>query len=48
MHQHNIIQYIKSVKIKYFIFSEKVPCMFEFGLIMYNAYCMLLLTRKFF
>ena len=47
MHKHNIIQYTKLVNIKYF-FSEKVPCMFEFGLIMYIAYCMILLTMKFF
>ena len=33
---------------KYFIFSKKVPCMFEFGFVMYNAYSMLLLTMKFF
>ena len=35
MHKHNIIQYIKLVNIKHFIFSEKVPCIFEFGLTMY-------------
>ena len=48
LHKHNTIQYIILVNIKYFIFSEKVPYMFEFGLILYNAYCMFLLNTKFF
>ena len=46
MHKHNIIQYIKVVNIKYFIFSRKVSCMFEFGLIMCRLYRVLLLTTK--
>ena len=48
MDKHTIIQYIKLVNIKYFVFSKKVSCMFEFGLMIYVACCMLLLTWKFF
>ena len=48
MHKYNIIQYIKLVNIKYFIFSEKVSCMFEFGLTMYMRIACFLLTMKFF
>ena len=48
MQKHIIFQYVKLINIKYFIFSKQVPCMFEFGLIFYNSYCMLLLNMKFF
>ena len=48
VHKHNTIQYMILVNIKYFIFSEKLPYMFELGLILYNAYCMFLLNTKFF
>ena len=48
VHKHDTIQYIILVNIKYFIFSEKVPYMSEFGLILYNVYCIFFLNTKFF
>ena len=48
MHKHNIIQNIKLVNIKHFILSKKVFFMLLYDPIVYNAYCMILLTRKLF